>query len=63
MDYKLRIFMLQGGAKAVVYTDNFQSAVMLVGVIIVIVQGCVEVQGGAASWAIDAQNDRLQFFK
>lgn len=50
-----------GGAKAVVYTDTFQSLVMVAGVIIVIVQGCVEVGGGANSWAIDYQNDRIQF--
>lgn len=56
------VYASMGGAKAVVYTDNFQSAVMLAGVIIVIVQGCAEVGGGAASWDIDAQHNRLEFF-
>lgn len=56
------VYASMGGAKAVVYTDNFQSAVMLAGVIIVIVQGCAEVGGGASSWAIDGEHGRLEFF-
>ncbi|XP_042877333.1 sodium-coupled monocarboxylate transporter 1-like [Penaeus japonicus] len=51
-----------GGAKAVVYTDTFQTLVMLAGVIVVIIQGCVEVGGGAAVWEISSENGRIEFF-
>lgn len=56
-------FFTQGGAKAVVYTDTFQTLVMVVGVIVVIVQGCVEVGGGPAVWEINQENGRIEFFK
>ncbi|XP_037785352.1 sodium-coupled monocarboxylate transporter 1-like [Penaeus monodon] len=51
-----------GGAKAVVYTDTFQTLVMVVGVIVVIIQGCVEVGGGPAVWEINRENGRIEFF-
>ncbi|KAG7173741.1 Sodium-coupled monocarboxylate transporter 1-like 6 [Homarus americanus] len=51
-----------GGAKAVVYTDTFQTFVMFAGVIVVIIQGCAEVGGGTNSWNIDDQHGRIEFF-
>ncbi|XP_076030466.1 sodium-coupled monocarboxylate transporter 1-like [Oratosquilla oratoria] len=56
------IYSSIGGVKAVVYTDTFQSVVMVAGVVAVIAQGCVEVGGGAAVWEINKDHGRIEFF-
>ncbi|XP_071547719.1 sodium-coupled monocarboxylate transporter 1-like isoform X3 [Panulirus ornatus] len=56
------VYSSLGGAKAVVYTDSFQTLVMFAGVIAVIIQGCIEAGGAANSWNIDKEHDRIEFF-
>ncbi|RMX60095.1 hypothetical protein pdam_00004501 [Pocillopora damicornis] len=51
-----------GGLKAVVWTDVFQSAVMVGGLITVAVIGSVEVGGLAKVWEINEHFNRTTFF-
>ncbi|XP_068212874.1 sodium-coupled monocarboxylate transporter 1-like [Palaemon carinicauda] len=56
------VYASMGGAKAVVYTDTVQAFIMLAGILAVIIKGCAEVGGGAASWKIDEDHGRIEFF-
>ncbi|XP_076063706.1 sodium-coupled monocarboxylate transporter 1-like [Oratosquilla oratoria] len=51
-----------GGVKAVVYADVFQSVVMLVGILTIVIQGTVLVGGLDNVWEIGFQKDRVEFF-
>ena len=53
----------QGGLKAVVWTDVFQSIVMIAGLIAVAVSGTYQVGGVKKVWEINEKYDRLNFFK
>lgn len=53
----------QGGLKAVVWTDVFQSAVMVGGLITVAVIGSVEVGGLGKVWEINERFNRTTFFE
>ena len=53
----------QGGLKAVVWTDVFQSAVMVGGLITVAVIGSVEVGGLSKVWEINEHFNRTTFFE
>ena len=53
----------QGGLKAVVWTDVFQSAVMVGGLITVAVIGSVEVGGLSKVWEINQRFNRTTFFE
>ena len=53
----------QGGLKAVVWTDVFQSAVMVGGLITVAVIGSVEVGGLSKVWEINERFNRTTFFE
>ncbi|XP_048584947.1 sodium-coupled monocarboxylate transporter 1-like [Nematostella vectensis] len=51
-----------GGLKAVIWTDVFQSAVMVAGLILVVVVGSMNVGGIGKVWEINEEFDRLDFF-
>lgn len=51
-----------GGLKAVVWTDVFQSIVMIAGLIAVAVSGTYQVGGVKKVWEINEKYDRLNFF-
>ena len=53
----------KGGLKAVVWTDVFQSLIMIAGLIIVVVIGSIEVGGMTKVWEINKKFDRLNFFE
>ncbi|XP_015174185.1 PREDICTED: putative sodium-dependent multivitamin transporter isoform X2 [Polistes dominula] len=50
-----------GGIKAVLITDVFQSALMIIAVITVIVTAAIDVGGLARIWEIAAEGSRLEF--
>ncbi len=52
-----------GGMKAVIWTDVFQSNVMLVSVGLIVVKGIVDVDGFANFWRINEKGGRLNLFK
>ena len=54
---------LQGGLKAVVWTDALQTFLMFGGVIIVMILGTVSVGGPGVVWERSHQSGRLEFFK
>lgn len=54
---------MQGGAKAVVYTDVPQVVLLVVGVLVVTVMGCIKVGGVNNVWSVAEQGDRIEFFK
>ncbi|XP_001632376.2 sodium-coupled monocarboxylate transporter 1 [Nematostella vectensis] len=51
-----------GGLKAVIWTDVFQSLVMVAGLVVVVVIGSQEVGGFGEVWEINKNFDRLNFF-
>lgn len=51
-----------GGLKAVIWTDVFQSMIMVAGLIIVVIVGSIEVGGFANVWEINDKFGRLNFF-
>lgn len=51
-----------GGMKAVVWTDVFQSVVMLAGLLAVVIKGVVSVGGLDTVWQINYDWDRIKFF-
>ena len=57
------VFTLQGGLKAVVWTDVFQSVIMLAGLVIVAVTGSIEVGGLQKVWEINREHGRINFFE
>jgi len=56
-------FCHQGGLKAVIWTDVFQSMIMVAGLIVVVIVGSIEVGGFSEVWRINKQFDRLNFFE
>jgi len=51
-----------GGLKAVIWTDVFQSVVMVGGLIAVVIVGSIEVGGMSEVWRINQEFGRLTFF-
>lgn len=51
-----------GGIRAVVWTDVFQSAIMFVGMLAVIIRATYVVGGFGDVWQLNGQYDRLNFF-
>lgn len=51
-----------GGLKAVIWTDVFQSTIMVAGLIVVVIVGSIEVGGFGEVWRINKKFDRLNFF-
>ena len=52
-----------GGIKAVVWNDSFQSVVMMVGIVAVLIKGCLVVGGIGPVWDLNEQFGRLNFFE
>lgn len=52
-------FFLQGGLKAVIWTDVFQTLVMFLGQLAVIIVGSAKVGGLKRVWDVASQNDRI----
>ncbi|XP_050390983.1 sodium-coupled monocarboxylate transporter 1 isoform X2 [Patella vulgata] len=50
-----------GGMKAVLWTDTFQTGLMLAGLLAILIQGSIEVGGFAKAWDISAANERILF--
>lgn len=51
-----------GGLKAVIWTDVFQSLIMISGLIVVVIVGSIEVGGFDKVWEINKEFGRLEFF-
>ncbi|CAL1536058.1 unnamed protein product [Lymnaea stagnalis] len=51
-----------GGMKAVIWTDVFQSGVMLAGILAIVIQGVIKVGGLSRVWEINEQWGRIKFF-
>ncbi|XP_060065928.1 sodium-coupled monocarboxylate transporter 2-like [Ylistrum balloti] len=51
-----------GGIKAVIWTDVFQSIIMLIGILSVIIKGTIESGGTAFVWEVNTATDRMNFF-
>lgn len=51
-----------GGMKAVIWTDVFQSAIMLAGILAIVIQGAIKVGGFARVWELNEQWQRIKFF-
>ncbi|KAH9509626.1 Sodium-coupled monocarboxylate transporter 1 [Bulinus truncatus] len=56
------IYTTIGGLKAVVWTDVFQSMVMLAGILAIVIQGTLKVGSLSAFWDINDKWERIAFF-
>lgn len=54
---------LQGGLKAVIWTDVFQTVVMFLGQLAVITVGSAKVGGLGRVWAVASQHGRISGFE
>ena len=54
---------LQGGMKAVMWTDVFQTIIMFAGLFAIIGQGLVDHDGWMNIWHYLEDSDRVEFFK
>ena len=52
---------LQGGMKAVMWTDVFQVTMMMAGLLAVIIQGSIDNGGFINIWQIAKEGGRIQF--
>ena len=59
----LVILYLQGGLKAVLWTDVFQVSIMLAGLLAVIIEGSMRLGGLREAWSIADERDRIDFWK
>jgi Na+/proline symporter len=55
--------ILQGGLRAVVWTDALQAVLMFVSQLIVLYLGAQKLGGWANVWEINNQGQRIEFFK
>lgn len=56
------IYTAIGGMKAVIWTDVFQSVVILIGLIVIAVVGTVKTGGLSVVWQLNKEWDRIEFF-
>ena len=64
--YKLAhcvILCLQGGMKAVMWTDTFQIVIMFGGLFAVIIKGSIDHEGFGNIWQFMEKGERINFFK
>ena len=54
---------VQGGIKAVMWTDTFQGAVMFGSFLAVIIKGNFDACGAKVVWDRNYQSGRIEFFK
>jgi Na+/proline symporter len=47
--------------KAVLWTDTFQTTMMIVGLLATLIQGCIEMGGFTNAWQIAKDNQRVYF--
>ena len=52
---------LQGGMKAVLFTDSFQVGMMFAGLIAILIQGNVELGGFEEAWKKAEEGGRVEF--
>ncbi|KAL5006471.1 hypothetical protein ScPMuIL_015277 [Solemya velum] len=52
-----------GGMKAVIWTDVFQTLVMMAGMLAIFIQGCIQVGGIEEVWRRAYDADRIEFFR
>ncbi|XP_071115002.1 sodium-dependent multivitamin transporter-like [Haliotis cracherodii] len=50
-----------GGMRAVLWTDSFQAVLILVGLLSVLIQGCITIGGFGRAWEIASENSRIYF--
>ena len=53
--------VVQGGIKAVVWTDAVQTTILLVGLIVLAIMGSIRVGGGEAVWRIAMDTGRINY--
>ena len=56
-------YFIQGGMKAVLWTDVFQVVIMLGGFFAVIIKGCLELGGMDVMWQKCEDGGRIDFWK
>ncbi|KAH9489966.1 Sodium-dependent multivitamin transporter [Bulinus truncatus] len=56
------IYTTIGGIKAVIWSDVFQSLVMLAGILTIVIQGTLKVGGLSKVWDINDKWQRIRFF-
>lgn len=59
----LFFIFLQGGMKAVIWTDVFQAGVMVTGLIVVMIVGVVELNGFGEVFRRAKEGERLNVFE
>lgn len=47
--------------KAVLWTDTFQTTMMITGLLATLIQGCIEMGGFTNAWKIAKENERVYF--
>lgn len=55
------IYTAVGGMKAVLWTDTFQTTMMIIGLLATLIQGCIEMGGFSNAWKIAKDNERVYF--
>ncbi|XP_045212324.2 sodium-dependent multivitamin transporter-like [Mercenaria mercenaria] len=55
------IYTAVGGMKAVLWTDTFQTTMMITGLLATLIQGCIEMGGFINTWQIAKENERVYF--
>ncbi|XP_060601932.1 sodium-dependent multivitamin transporter-like [Ruditapes philippinarum] len=55
------IYTAVGGMKAVLWTDTFQTTMMIIGLLATLIQGCIEMGGFTNAWQIAKDNQRVYF--
>jgi sodium-coupled monocarboxylate transporter 8/12 len=55
--------VVQGGIKAVMWTDAFQIIMMFAGLIAVLIQGSVDMGGFGNIWQVMVDRNRTDFWK
>ena len=56
-------YYLQGGMKAVMYTDLIQIVIMFAGMTSILIKGALDVGGFDEVWKRAGEGDRLELFK
>ena len=60
---RLCVVCLQGGMKAVMWTDVVQICFMFAGIVAVIIKGSIDHGGFSNIWSIMYDGDRIQFWE
>ena len=63
MTLDILFYILQGGMKAVIWTDVFQAGVMVTGLIVVMIVGVVELDGFGEVFRRAKEGERLNVFE